>query len=124
MKYNRDYLLNLIRLLTILFVGLLIGAQYFENYSNKEENVANIDPMVDMLYPTKKLVNECEKLGHYPPSYMPMKCIRKDGTIDQLSNCKCVDKTHSYCSICYPEIHHVEPSKKELSKEYPYMQYK
>jgi len=123
MKKNREYILSIIRLLILLLIVLFVGMQYYENYTNQQPNVANIDPIVDILYPTKKLEKECYDMGHYPPSYMPMKCIKQDGTINQLSNCKCVDSTHSYCTSCYPEIHHVEPSEEELRQEYPYMQY-
>ena len=119
---NRKILRTIVRLLIILFVVLVLGNRIRENYSNNK--VTNVDPVVSLLYPTQGLQHECKKLGHYPPSYMPMKCFRRNGKIEQKQNCKCMDKTGTYCTVCYPPIVHSEPSQQELQHKYPYMAYK
>ena len=122
-KKNNDYLINIFRLLIILLVAIIFGVYISENFSN---NVANVDPIVDMLYPTRKLDNFCEKQGLIP-AYMPQKCMNRNGHTDELSNCRCMDKTNTYCEICYKDIHHITNLKKyekQLKKKFPYMQYK
>ena len=59
-KNNNDYLINIFRLLVILLVAIISGAFISENFNSNTSNVphvANVDPIVDMLYPTKNLDN-------------------------------------------------------------------
>ena len=121
-KKNNDYLINIFRLLIILLVAIIFGTYISENYSN---TVANVDPIVDMLYPTKRLDKHCEKKG-FIPAYMPQKCINKQGQTDEFSNCRCMDKTNTYCEICYKDIHHITDInvyEEELKKNYPWIHY-
>ena len=122
-KKNSDYLINIFRLLIILLVAIIFGAYISENFSG---TVANVDPVVDILFPTKSLDKFCENKG-LRPAYMPRKCLQRNGKIDQLSNCKCMDPTNTFCEICYADIHHVTNLKdyeKELKHDFPYMHYK
>ena len=57
---------------------------------------------------------------------MPQKCLHRNGQTDELSNCKCMDPTNTYCVVCYDDIHHITNLKKYekgLKKNFPYMHY-
>lgn len=84
----------------ILFIILILSCISFtliEKY--KEPIIFNKYPQ---MYPIQDLDNSCKKLG-YKIASMPTKCIKKGGSYDLNSNCKCMDD-NNYCTVCYDSI--------------------
>ena len=89
-----------ILLLIIVIVSIIMVL--FESFVDNNFKPSMPKQYMKLLSPIQDLDRSCDELG-YKISSMPLTCVRKDGTYDMESNCKCVDD-NNYCTVCYPKI--------------------
>jgi hypothetical protein len=89
--------------LIYLYGNYIPGIEGFTSPMPDPDTLSNqIPEEEDYLFPVYSLGDMCQEKGLFASDVNRL-CLKKDGTYEPLSNCKCEDQEGN-CEICYPPV--------------------